>query len=159
MNSWRPEEIADLLRVYGEERFASRIASRVASERKEKPIVMTERLATIISDAIPRRMHPRGKHPATKTFQALRIAVNDELRALESLLDSIPSITGDGSRILIISFHSLEDRIVKQTFSRWEHKGLGTRTKRAITPSVEEVETNRRARSAKLRTFTFFHHL
>ncbi|MDE0243355.1 MAG: 16S rRNA (cytosine(1402)-N(4))-methyltransferase RsmH [Candidatus Kaiserbacteria bacterium] len=159
VNSWREEDIADVLTTYGEERWARRIAKRIIVGRKEKPIVMTERLADIVSDAIPRRLHPRGKHPATKTFQALRIAVNDEIRTLETFLDSVPGIAKSESRLVVITFHSLEDRVVKHTFSRWEQAGLGTRTKRALKPSDAEVAENRRARSAKLRTFTFFNQI
>ena len=159
VNSWREQEIADVLRTYGEERWAKRIARRIAEARKEKPIVMTEHLASLVSDAIPGRFHRKGQHPATKTFQALRIAVNDEVQTLETFLHALPTIVSNGARVVIIAFHSLEDRVVKQTFSRWEREGLGTRTKRALRPSEQECSDNRRARSAKLRTFTFFNHL
>ena len=159
VNSWREREIADVIAVYGEERWAKRIARRIVQTRENRPIVMTHDLASIVADAVPARYHAKGRHPATRTFQALRIAVNDEIQALEQFLGSVPGIVAPGARIVIISFHSLEDRTVKQTFARWEEQGLGVRAKRALTPSDQECLDNRRARSAKLRTFTFSHHL
>lgn len=155
VNSWHEQDIADIIRTYGEDRWARMIARRIVQVRREKPIVMTHDLAQLVSDTIPRRHHLRGLHPATKTFQALRVAVNDELQTLQQFLDAVPSIVASGARLCIISFHSVEDRVVKRCFVGWEERGLGTRTKRALRPSEQECTENRRSRSAKLRTFTF----
>lgn len=168
INSSSERELSDIIFKYGEERFAKRIASFIVREREKKPITTTLQLSNIITKAIPARFHPRDIHPATRTFQALRIAVNRELEILEkSLLNAVDILKPKG-RICVISFHSLEDRIVKRTFQRLE-KGCicppkipvcqcGIKpsvriiTKKPVTPAEEEINANPRSRSAKLRT-------
>ncbi len=132
---------------YGEEPRATQIARRIISNR---PIQTTSKLTSIITKVYKGK---RGKiHPATKTFQALRIAVNDELSNLKDSLDKILPYLEKGGRVVVISFHSLEDRIVKEKFKRWENEGIfNILTKKPITPSNYEIKQNPRARSAKLR--------
>lgn len=147
VNRWPEREIARILREYGEERYARRIAREIVRSR---PIETTTRLAEIVA-----RCYPPGRrriHPATRTFQALRIAVNDELSALrEGLLGAIRSLR-PGGVVVAISFHSLEDRIVKHTFrQRWIAGEVEILTKKPLVPSDEEIRRNPRARSAKLR--------
>ena len=156
VNSFSKEKLADCIYEYGEERFARRIAENIVRERSIKPIVTTKHLASVIARAVPKRFRPKHLHPATKTFQAIRITVNDEINALRDFLEGIPTLTSKKSRITILSFHSLEDRVVKQTFRGWEKDALGKRyKKKAIQASREEVQNNSRSRSAKLRTFIF----
>ena len=156
VNSFSKKELTDIIRVYGEERWTARIVNALLDERKNHPIVTTTHLAAVVADAIPRRFHPKRIHPATKTFQAIRIAVNDELGALKQFLSALPNITNPNARAAIITFHSAEDRIVKQTFRMWETDGLGERgEKKAVRASREEIADNPRSRSAKLRTFLF----
>lgn len=146
------ERLADVLFSCGEERRARTIAKAIVHARETDGLILTSaRLAQIIAHAAPQR----GKtHPATKTFQALRIAVNDELGALTTGLTEIWTLLAEGSRLAVITFHSLEDRIVKQTFRAWAEAGKGDiRTKRPIVPSREEVRENSASRSAKLRVF------
>ncbi len=147
-------EIAEILWDYGEERWARRIAARIVAERRQRPLTSTAHLAHLVASAIPRRAWPRRIHVATRTFQALRIAVNDELASLErGLKDGIGLLVPAG-RICIISFHSLEDRIVKETFRAWARSvpaRVRLLTKRPVVPTEGEIETNPRARSAKLR--------
>jgi len=156
VNTWAEESLADIIYGWGGERAARRIARAIVEARKAAPIVTTTQLADIVANALPRR----GKtHPATKTFQALRIAVNDELGTLSQLLESLPHIVAHKSRIAFLTFHSLEDRIVKNTFRTWAREGMGTIiTKKPITASREEIGHNPRSRSAKLRAFTFTHY-
>lgn len=152
LNSLPEIQLADIFWKYGEERFARRIAKRIIEARKEKPIHTTFDVVRIIEKAIPKRFQHHRIHPATKTFQALRIAVNDELRALEEGIHGAWNILSPKGRLVIISFHSLEDRIVKHTFRAWEkEKGVVLRTKKPIIPSEKEIRENPRARSAKLR--------
>jgi len=155
VNTMPQDELADLIFAYGEERHSRRIARAIASARREKPIERTGELARIVSSAMPRtgRTRPRrGIHPATRTFQALRIAVNDELGSLERLLANLPDLLAPGARVGIISFHSLEDRPVKQAFSRLAGQGRARLlTKKPRCATVEEVAANPRSRSAKLR--------
>lgn len=154
LNTWEEEDIANIIFQYGEERFSRRIAASIIEERKKEPITTTTKLVDIVKWAIPKRFHHRRINPATKTFQALRIAVNDELGVVESVISDIPEILAPGGIIAIISFHSLEDRIVKHGFRGLEDNGFGKRiTKKPIIPSEEELEKNRRARSSKLRVF------
>jgi 16S rRNA (cytosine1402-N4)-methyltransferase len=138
-------ELADLIYQLGEEHFSRRIARRIVETRRRTPLETTEQLAELV-----RRCVPRSKiDPATRTFQALRIAVNDELGALDRLLTVLPSCVKPGGRVAIISFHSLEDRRVKQAFRHkqvWE-----VLTKKPLQAGAEEVRQNPRARSAKLR--------
>lgn len=141
------EELADLFFHYGEERFSRRVARRIVEERRNAPILTTERLATIVRRAIPGRRGPID--PATRVFQALRIAVNRELEHLEEFLGGMAELLNPGGRAAVISFHSLEDRKVKHAFRddpRWT-----VVTKKPIVATPEEVAANPRARSAKLR--------
>lgn len=156
VNTFREPELVGILREYGEERWAVRIVKHIIDARKQNVITTTKQLEDIVSGAIPRKLHPKNTHAATKTFQAIRIVVNDEISALKEFMDSIKDLMRAEARITIISFHSLEDRIVKHTFREWERNGLGKRiTKKAVRPSLKECADNPRARSAKLRTFTF----
>ena len=143
-------DLADLIYQYGEERFSRRIARRIVEARRTRPLETTDELADLVRRCVPR---PRGKRhaidPATRTFQALRIAVNDELGALERLLKQLPRCLKPGGRAVVISFHSLEDRLVKTAFrdrAVWE-----VLTPKPVQASDEEVQANPRARSAKLR--------
>ena len=147
-------EIARILRDYGEERFARRIAARIVDERRQRPLASTGHLARLVAETVPRRAWPRRIHVATRTFQALRIAVNDELQALTRGLRDAVSLLAPSGRLCVISFHSLEDRIVKETLrslARSEPPFLQVLTKRPIVPTGGEIEANPRARSAKLR--------
>jgi 16S rRNA (cytosine1402-N4)-methyltransferase len=140
------KELADVFWHYGEERFSRRIARRIVETRKRQPITTTLQLAELVRRSVPRS----GKiDPATRVFQALRIAVNDELGALDRLLADLPRCLKPGGRAVIISFHSLEDRRVKQAFRDKEPWDVLTR--KPVTASEEEMQSNPRARSAKLR--------
>ena len=151
VNEWSEESLADIIFGFGEEKKSRCIARAIVEARQIESIGTSTELATIVEQAVPRK---GGAHPATRTFQAIRIAVNDELGALEEVLGKSLKILAPGGRIAIISFHSLEDRIVKRTFIEWEKEGLGLRiTKRPIVPSRKESIENRRSRSAKLRCF------
>jgi len=147
-------ELADLIYTYGEERYSRRIARAIVSARKAGAIDRTSTLARIVGGAMPAgaRRTRRGVHPATRTFQALRIAVNDELANLESLLSSLPGILAVGGRAAIISFHSLEDRRVKLAFAHLAAEGrVKILTKKPVTATAGETRENPRSRSAKLR--------
>ena len=154
VNGWDEEDIANVIYAYGEERYARRIARAIVAAREEAPIESTHQLVSIIERSVP-FMYRHGRiHPATRTFQALRIAVNDELRSIERGLEAAKKILSSGGRIAVISFHSLEDRIVKVAMRQWEAEGLGTSfTKKPIVPSDDETARNPRSRSAKLRIF------
>lgn len=154
VNNWAEEDIANVIYAYGEERYARRIARKIVEERENSSIETTFDLVRIIESAVP-GMYKHGKiHPATRTFQALRIAVNDELGSLRRGLSKSLDTLNPGGRMAIISFHSLEDRIVKIAMKEWEKDGLGKPlTKRPIEPSEEETSRNPRSRSAKLRVF------
>lgn len=148
INTWSEEELARIFLVYGEEANAKKIARAIVKARKKKKFQTTLELADLIKNIVPRR----GKiHPATKVFQALRIVVNDELGELEQALPQAMEILRPGGRLAIISFHSLEDRIVKIFFKKQNNKTLKIINKRVIVPTEEEVKTNPRSRSAKLR--------
>lgn len=151
----RPEaEIAEVLHKWGEERWARRIAHFVVEARRREPIRTTGQLVEVVKAAIPARARREGGHPARRTFQALRIWVNDELGALSEGLLSAFKVLAPQGRICAISFHSLEDRIVKQTFLGWQSAGQGqVLTKKPVVPTEAEVAQNPRARSAKLRAF------
>lgn len=152
VNSWDEENLEAIIRGYGEERFARRIARAIAEARDEAPIETTFRLASIIEAAVPKPRGPRKINPATKTFQALRIAVNDELQGLGRALDAFFERLSPGGRMAVISFHSLEDRIVKHFYKKKADEGAGRLVnKKPIVPSDEEVASNKRSRSAKLR--------
>jgi 16S rRNA (cytosine1402-N4)-methyltransferase len=143
------ERLEEVIRVYGEERWARRIARTIGEKRRIKPILSSADLARIVARAIPRRHHPRKIHPATRTFQALRISVNRELDNLKDALDFLPLCLKPGGRLCIISFHSLEDRIVKDAFRGTTR--LRALTKKPLVPGEDEISGNPRARSAKLR--------
>jgi len=151
VNRWDEKKIADILRTYGEERFARRIARGILECRKKKKITTTKQLVEVVKKSIPHRFW--GKiHPATRTFLALRIVVNDEMKNLEKGLKEGINLLKSGGRLCVISFHSLEDRIVKQTFRKNLSEGIAKLiSKKPILPTKEEIVKNRRARSAKLR--------
>lgn len=154
VNTWDMENIQAILSGYGEEQFAWKIAKAIVARREEKPIETTFDLVEIIKIATPKFYHHRKIHPATKTFQALRIAVNDELESLKEGLQKGFKVLNIGGRMAVISFHSLEDRIVKRFIKDKEDKGLVVPVnKKPILPAKEEVSVNSRARSAKLRIF------
>jgi 16S rRNA (cytosine1402-N4)-methyltransferase len=160
--SFSERELSDLIRRWGEDPYAAKIARKLAQSRAAEPIQTTAQLARIVLEAYGPRARQSRIHPATRTFMALRIAVNDELGALSSLLDLVNRSAGKhtpqagwlklGARIGIISFHSLEDRLVKRAFGDLVHQGRATAlTKRPITASEAEIDANPRSRSAKLR--------
>ena len=168
VNEYPEEEIRRILRDYGEEKFASNIASNICKARSKKKIETTFELNDIIKDSIPAKFRAGG-HPSRQTYQALRIACNEELDVLENSLDEMADFLNPGGRLCIITFHSLEDRIVKNAFKRFENpctcppgfpqcvcgkvsKGKVI-TKKPIAPTDEEIEMNSRSRSAKLRVF------
>jgi 16S rRNA (cytosine1402-N4)-methyltransferase len=144
--------LADVIFQYGEERFSRRIARGIVTERRTRPVTTTGQLARIVRRAVPRRGYQRID-PATRTFQALRIWVNRELEGIDAFLLAAVRRLLTGARLAVISFHSLEDRIVKHTFRALERGELAARvlTKRPIAPGPDEVERNPRARSARLR--------
>ena len=160
-------ELEDILFKYGEERWAKKIVRRIKEHLAEKPIETTRELSDLVSASIPKKFHPKNRHPATKTFQALRIALNDELSSIEKGLDNALSLLNKGGRICVISFHSLEDRIVKNRFKDWAtactcpkdipicacngKSKVKIITKKPVCPSENEIMANPRARSAKLR--------
>ena len=150
INQWPEDKIAGILREYGEERCARRIARKIHQSRQKQKIETTGQLVEIIKKAVP---HQRRRiHFATKTFQALRIAVNDELNNLEKALSQALKVLNKKGRIVIISFHSLEDRIAKNFFRQKAREGeLEILIKKPIRPSQEEIKLNPRSRSAKLR--------
>lgn len=167
VNTWDEEELARILFEYGEEKFARRIAKHIVQERRNGPIRTTGQLADIIKEAIPAAARRSGPHPAKRSFQAIRIAVNDELNALEEALEGTVRMLKPGGRISVITFHSLEDRICKQFFMKHtkrctcppdfpvcvcDHQGiLRPINRKPILPGPEELMANPRARSAKLR--------
>lgn len=152
VNDWSEDSLYDIIKGYGEERFTGRIVRAIVETRDQKRITTTTELASIISSAVPRRFAKKGIHPATQTFQALRIAVNEEMQVLRKILASSMKRLNSKGKLVIISFHSIEDRIVKHFFR--EQKDLGVAniiTKKPITAQEEEILQNPRARSAKLR--------
>lgn len=149
INEWSSDEIARILKEYGEERFSGRIARNIADVRNKNRVKTTKELVQIIIKSIPMRSRI---HPATRTFQALRIAVNDELNVLKDGLENTFDILDDNGKIAVISFHSLEDRIVKNFFKELKMNGQAEiLTKKPITAVKEEIYKNPRSRSAKLR--------
>ncbi len=167
INTASAEEITRILREYGEERFASRIARTIVAARAQKPIERTGELVELVRKSVPRGGAAGEGHPAKRTYQALRIAVNDELMQLSRGLEAIFERLGVGARFAVITFHSLEDRIVKQQFAAWckgctcppdfpvcvcgntpKAKAIA---KKPILPTAEELQTNKRSASAKLR--------
>ena len=152
VNRLSSDELEHIISHYGEERWAKRIAEAIVQQREREPIRTTEALRKVVYRTIPKRFHSRRIDPATRTFQALRIRVNEELENLKKILDTGWKILKRGGRICVISFHSLEDRMVKQTFRRLEKEGeMRILTKKPVTPSEEEQKENPRSRSAKLR--------
>ncbi len=167
VNTWSEREIAKVIRDYGEEKWAGRIARFIENRRRENPVNTTGELVEIIKQAIPAAARREGPHPAKRTFQALRIAVNDELGVLAEALDQAIRCLAPGGRVAVITFHSLEDRIAKQRMQAWRGNctcppGLpvcacGAKavaklvTRKPVLPSIQEIEANPRARSAKLR--------
>ncbi|MEK7555359.1 MAG: 16S rRNA (cytosine(1402)-N(4))-methyltransferase RsmH [Patescibacteria group bacterium] len=149
VNSFSEKDLADIIYKYGEERFSRRIAKKIVEERRKKRIITTFELAEIVNRAVP----GRGRlNPATKTFQALRIYVNKELENLETLLKNLYNIIKPKGRVAIISFHSLEDRLIKNYFRDMAKQGKAEiLTKKPIRPTFEEIQINPRSRSAKLR--------
>jgi 16S rRNA (cytosine1402-N4)-methyltransferase len=148
----RPETLADIIYEFGEERFSRRIARRIADTREREPIRTSRDLARLVVSAVPRQKPPQRIHPATRTFQALRIAVNQELKSLRIALERIPTRLAPGGRLAVISFHSLEDRLVKEAFRNRQVWDALTRS--PIEASDDEVARNPRSRSAKLRVAT-----
>ncbi|MCI8839254.1 MAG: 16S rRNA (cytosine(1402)-N(4))-methyltransferase RsmH [Oscillospiraceae bacterium] len=167
VNGWSQEELKRVLWQYGEERYAGPIAAAIARVRENAPIETTGQLAELIRSAMPAKARREKQHPAKRSFQAIRIAVNDELGELERLLECALEALNPGGRLAIISFHSLEDRLVKTAYARWARGctcppdfpvcvcGKTPRVKlvgrRPITAGEEELKENPRARSAKLR--------
>jgi 16S rRNA (cytosine1402-N4)-methyltransferase len=150
VNNWPEDELEKILKLYGEERFARQIARRIVVARSNKPIKTTFDLVKIIENSVPSFYRHGRIHPATRTFQALRIAVNDELNTIQKGLEIALKIVSAGAKIAVISFHSLEDRIVKNFFR--DHKDvLKILTKKPVTPAEVEILNNPRARSGKLR--------
>jgi 16S rRNA (cytosine1402-N4)-methyltransferase len=149
VNRMRPETLADIIHEFGEERYSRRIARRIAAVRGKEPIRSARDFARLVTSAIPRQHPPPRIHPATRTFQALRIAVNEELKSLRIALERIPSRLAPAGRLAVIAFHSLEDRLVKEAFRNrqsWEPLTRGP-----VEATAEEVARNPRSRSAKLR--------
>jgi 16S rRNA (cytosine1402-N4)-methyltransferase len=151
LNDWKEEDIANVVFGYGEERYARRIAHAVVASRAAHPIETTFQLVEIVKGAVPGRYRNGPIHPATRTFQALRIAVNDELAALTEGLGKAYALLSPGKRMAVVSFHSLDDRIVKTFFKEKTGGGSVSVTKKPIVPSPEEIARNLRSRSAKLR--------
>lgn len=150
VNSWSESTIADVLYGFADETYSRRIAHRIVEARKEGEISTTKQLVDIIASAVPAAYRHKKTHFATKTFQALRMAVNDELGSIRDLIESLPVVLRKGGRAAVITFHSTEDRIVKQGM-RSHADTLSIINKKAILPTEEELQTNPRARSAQLR--------
>jgi len=152
INVLTKEELYELITKFGEDHFARRISEAIVRARKVKPVTTTAQLSQIVKRVVPWGI---GKiHPATKLFQALRIAVNDELNNIKISLPKSIALLKNKGRIACISFHSLEDRLVKQSFLEWERIGLGVViTKKPVVPTEEEITLNPKSRSAKLRIF------
>ena len=168
VNNLSEQELSKIIFTYGEEKFAKRIAAAIVRERKNGKIETTLQLAEIVKNAIPAATRREGGNPARRTFQALRIEVNGELDKLSKALDEMVECLNPGGRIAVITFHSLEDRIVKQRFAKWcsgctcppdfpvcvcGKKPLGQLPFKAKAPTEEELEVNPRSRSARLRVF------
>ncbi len=154
LNVASEEALSDMLFSLGEERFARSIARGIVEARREKPIKTTQELVAIVEASTPAWYHHRRINPATKTFQALRIAVNDELGAVRDGIATALERLSEGGRIAVITFHSIEDRVVKHVFREAAYEGKGTQvTKKPIVPSGTLLAENPRARSAKLRVF------
>lgn len=167
VNEWSEAELKRILRDYGEERFAARIAQKIVQRREERPIQTTSELVDVIKSAMPAAAMREKQHPAKRSFQAIRIAVNDELNAVEEMMRTAPDKLNPGGRLCVISFHSLEDRIVKTSIAARENgctcprelpvcvcgfvQTLKSVYRKPVLPSEDELENNPRSRSAKLR--------
>lgn len=152
VNHGTREELEKIFKEYGEERFARRIAEHIADERKRRPILTTLELVCAVKEAIPRAAQHGSIHIATRTFQALRIATNNEFETIQNGVKAGIECLASGGAIAVISFHSLEDRIIKVLFKEKEKEGaIAIVTKKPLTPSSEEIRKNPRSRSAKLR--------
>ena len=148
------KELAEIFFRFGEERFSRRIARAIVARRRREPLERTSQLAELVLSVVPRKAWPRKIHPATRVFQALRIAVNHELESLSLFLDRFVPCLAPGGRVAVISFHSLEDRLVKRTFrtmSTGSAAQLAVSTRKPVVPGEEEIGRNPRAASAKLR--------
>lgn len=172
VNTYSADDLHRIIRDYGEEKWAKRIAEFIVNERKLKPIETTFDLVSVIKKAVPKGARSDGSHPAKRTFQAIRIEVNGELEILETTINAMAEMLNSGGRLCIITFHSLEDRIVKNTFRNLENPCTCPRefpvcvcgkkpvgkviTRKPILPSKQELEENNRSRSAKLRIFEKF---
>lgn len=153
VNHWSPETISLILKNYADESRAWKIAQAIEQSRASGPIQSSKQLADLIVDLLGINKKT-GIHPATKTFQALRIAVNREIEILEKVLDDVLELLEPGGRIGVISYHSLEDMVTKRKFKQWEEESIGTRiTKKVLVPTEEEIHKNPRSRSAKFRVF------
>lgn len=158
VNTYPERELADLFWKYGEERFSRQLARGIVRHREGKgAIERTSTLVEVVRSTLPAPVQRKmGGHPARRIFQALRIAVNDEISVLQDALHGVPALAASGSLVLVVSYHSLEDRIVKTLFKSWNEQGKGLiLTKRPLTPSEEEIEANHKSRSAKMRVFRF----
>lgn len=152
VNTLPADDLVQVMETLGEERFARRIAQRIVQERRVHLLTTTTQLARLVAQAVPAGARHGRLHPATRTFQALRMAVNDELGALETFLAELPSLLVPQGRAVVITFHSLEDRMVKRAFVQGKERGeWAVLTKKCVRPSDEECQRNPRARSAKLR--------
>jgi len=156
--NWEEETLADIIFGFGGEKYSRRIAKNIVEDRETKDITTVGQLLDIISRSVPSSYRHKKTHPATKTFQALRIAANSEWQHIKDFLNIAPQVMKDGGSIAIVSFHSGEDKVIKHTFRKWNEEGLGELvTKRPIKPSEEEVKLNPRSRSALLRIITINH--
>src|SRR3989338_1724802 len=154
VNTYSEEDLANLIYTYGEERYARGIAKAIVAERAKGRILTTGSLVATVLAGTPRSYHTRKIHPATKTFQALRIAVNDEIGSLKEGLVAALNVLTPCGRLAVITFHSIEDRVVKNILRDASRNGLGSLTpKKPLTPTRAEILANRRARRAKLRVF------
>jgi 16S rRNA (cytosine1402-N4)-methyltransferase len=152
VNDWKEETLADIIYAFGDERYSRRIASAIVAARQEKSIRTTFQLADIVKNAVPGKYANGPIHPATRTFQAIRIIVNDEFAAIKEGLAKAITLLNSGGRIAVISFHSGEDRIVKQLFKEYIDSGVIKKiNKKPLIPTDDEIESNRRSRSSKLR--------
>lgn len=152
INGWEEENLADVIYGFGEDPFSRRIAKRIVLARSERPIETSWELAELVKDAYPARLRNGKTHPATRTFQAIRMAVNDEMGSLQEGLQGAKGLLREKGRIAVVSFESVTDRMVKQTFQEWAREGeMEIITKRPIIAGEAETKQNPRARSAKLR--------
>lgn len=168
VNDYSEKELFRIIRDFGEDKFAKNIAKHIVNTRREKEILTTGELCAVIRGAIPMKVQKSGGHPAKRTFQAIRIELNRELEVLKDSLDDMIDLLNDGGRICVITFHSLEDRIVKTIFKKNENPCIcppdfpvcvcgrvskGKAVRKPIVPSEEELKNNKRSKSAKLRVF------